>query len=73
MLLKWFCAYVVVIAMVFVAYFGAQVHAESISDLRERAEQGDTDAQRALGAMYYEGDGVPKGLSGSFQVVHDGC
>lgn len=35
--------------------------ADELSDLRERAEQGDAGAQTMLGYKYYIGDGVPEG------------
>ena len=37
-----------------------QAQTPEIDALRERAEQGDAEAQTALGAMYYESLGVPK-------------
>lgn len=37
--------------------------AESIADLRAKAEKGDAETQFTLGVMYHRGDGVPKDVS----------
>ena len=49
-------------AWIFVALVGLSglAHAGGIDDLRERADQGDADAQFGLGAAYAKGEGVPQ-------------
>lgn len=51
-----------IFASVFVLLFTCQTgtSAEDLDTLRERAEQGDADAQHSLGFMYLEGRGVPR-------------
>ena len=46
---------------------GAQTSDEKLDDFRARAEQGDADAQAALGLMYAYGAGVPEDHS---EAVH---
>ena len=41
----------------------AAVGADSLSETRRKAEQGDADAQIALGLMHHKGEGVPKDLA----------
>ena len=44
--------------------------ADDIETLRKAAEQGDADAQTALGMRYYTGDGVPKDYAEAVKWYH---
>ena len=51
---------VAAVAVLVALAVGAQAQTPGIEALRAQAEQGDADAQYALGGMYFEGRGVPQ-------------
>src|SRR5262245_55047575 len=55
------------VALVFMCCLGNA--AESVDQLRARAERGEAEAQSSLGVMYGRGEGVPKDIAESLKWI----